>query len=117
VQTGTDAETNSVEPKKEESRTISVSTDGQQEIGDQINKDVPVKDEKKFYEEQEGKKFEDEYKKETTFPEPTPEDVTRTYSWKVNIEKLDLAMDSVAREFPKLKNRGWKLVKITIEAL
>jgi hypothetical protein len=50
------------------------------------------------------------------FPEPS-QDPTRIHSWKINIEKLDLAMDSVAREFPKLKNRGWKLVKITIEAL
>jgi len=61
-----------------------------------------------------------EYRKEKekiNFPEPDQQDNIRTCTWKVNIENLHLAMDSVAREFPKLKNRGWKLVKITVEAL
>jgi hypothetical protein len=87
--------------------------------GAMIAEGNPVIDSKDFYAKQEADKAEAEYKKEmdkTNFPEPE-QDITKIFSWKVNIENIELAVKSVASEFPKLKNRGWKLVKITIEAL
>lgn len=62
----------------------------------------------------EGAKIEEEYKKEKA-AEPTYD--MSSVIWKTGIADTKIVIESITREIPKLRNRGWKTVEITMRAV
>ena len=62
----------------------------------------------------EGEKAEEEYKKDT---EAQPKDDMNSVSWRSGTADTKKLIESITREIPSLRNRGWKTVEITMRAV